>query len=188
MRKGLLIVFSGPSGVGKGTVRKIFEANKDLNLAFSVSMTTRAPRVGEEHGREYFFVSNDEFETTKSNNGFLETAEFAGNKYGTPVEYVDKLLNDGKNVLLEIEVVGALQVIAKRPDALSIFLTPPSIDELEARLTGRATETPEKIALRLKKAHEEMQQQNHYSYVVLNDDVNRAASEITDIIRKEMNK
>lgn len=188
MKKGLLIVFSGPSGVGKGTVRKIFEANKDLNLAFSVSMTTRAPREGEVHGREYFFVTSEEFDATKAENGFLETAEFAGNKYGTPVAYVDQLLNQGKNVLLEIEVVGALQVISKRPEALSIFLTPPSIEELETRLVGRATETPEKIALRLKKAHEEMQQQHNYNYVVLNDDVNRAASEITEIIRKEMNK
>lgn len=188
MRKGLLIVFSGPSGVGKGTVRKIFEAHEDLNLAFSVSMTTRAPRAGEQHGREYFFVTDAEFEATKANNGFLETAEFAGNKYGTPVAYVNKLLSEGKNVLLEIEVVGALQVINKRPDALSIFLTPPSIEELESRLVGRATETPEKIALRLKKAHEEIKQQSNYSYVVLNDDVNRAANEITAIIRKEMSK
>lgn len=188
MKKGLLIVYSGPSGVGKGTIREIIENNDKLNIAFSVSMTTRKARQGEVHGRDYFFVSDDEFMNTWNDGGLIEMAEFAGNKYGTPLAYVNELRDQGKNVLLEIEVLGAKQVIEKVTDATSIFLLPPSIDALEARLRGRGTETEDKIQMRLARAVEEIEEQSIYDHVVINGNVEIAAKEVTDIILNEMQK
>lgn len=130
MAKGLLIVISGPSGVGKGTVRDLFVGDPELNLAYSISMTTRTPRKTETNGVDYFFVSEDEFKKAIANDELLEYAKFVGNYYGTPKAYVDKLRAEGKNVLLEIEVQGAKQVVEKCPEALSIFIIPPSLDEL----------------------------------------------------------
>lgn len=190
MKKGLLIILSGPSGVGKGTVRKIVMRDKSLNLAYSISMTTREPRAKEKDGVDYFFVSNEEFEENVANGNLLEHAEFVGNKYGTPSDYVEKLRNEGKNVILEIEVNGAKQVLAKidKKDRVTIFLLPPSIEELESRIRHRRSETEDIIQARLEKAKREMSEQNKYDYVVVNDTVNRAASAIKSIIRRNINR
>ncbi len=187
-KKGLLIILSGPSGVGKGTVRKIVMRDKKLNLAYSISMTTRAPRSNEVDGKDYFFVSNEEFEKNIENNNLLEHAEFVGNKYGTPRDYVEKLRNEGKNVILEIEVNGAQQVLSQvdKKDRISIFLVPPSIEELEKRIRHRRSEEEEIIQQRLNKARREMLLTDQYDYVVLNDTVGRAAGEIKAIIRKNI--
>jgi len=186
--KGLLIVLSGPSGVGKGTILKEVMKDKSLKLAFSVSMTTRAKREGEVDGVNYFYVTRDEFEQAVRDGKMLEYAEFVGNYYGTPLEYVEKLRNEGTNVILEIEVQGCLQVQEKEPDALTIFIVPPSMEELENRIRGRKTEAEEIIQQRLAKAESEMEMLNKYKYVVCNDDVELAADIISVIIRRHMEK
>ncbi len=188
MSKGLLIVLSGPSGVGKGTVLKEVMKDESLKLAFSISMTTRAKREGEEDGVNYFFVTRDEFEQAVRDGKMLEYAEFVGNYYGTPLEYVEKLRNEGMNVILEIEVQGCMQVREKVPDALTIFIVPPSMEELESRIRGRKTEAEEIIQQRLAKAESEMEMLNKYKYVVCNDDVKLAADIISVIIRRHMEK
>lgn len=186
MRKGLLIVMSGPSGVGKGTVRQHFMDDPKLNLAYSISMTTRSPRNGEENGKDYFFVSHDEFKAAIERGELLEHAEFVGNYYGTPLPYVEKLRNEGKNVILEIEVEGMKQVIGKCPDALTIFIVPPSIEELERRIRGRKSEAEEVIMARLEKARKELSLQDNYKYVVCNDVPEVAADKIRNIIIEAM--
>ena len=180
--RGLLIILSGPSGVGKGTVRSALVARKDVQVFFSVSMTTRKPRPGEMDGREYYFVSEEEFQKNIDEGNFLEYAQYVAHSYGTPKDKVEEKLSQGINVLLEIDVKGAVQVLAKCPDALSIFLVPPSFEDLEARIRGRSTETEEVIAKRLKRAAEELASKDQYQYVVVNDDINRAAEEIAQII------
>ena len=190
IKKGLLIVLSGPSGVGKGTVRKILFKDESLNLAYSISMTTRLPRNKEQDGVDYFFVSKKTFEERIEKDLFLEHAYFVGNHYGTPKEYVEKLRNEGKNVFLEIEVEGAKQVLSKckGDDVISIFLLPPSLDELERRIRGRKSETESVIQERLDKARREINLKDNYEYAVLNDRVGRAASEIARIIKKRLKK
>ena len=183
MKKGLLIVFSGPSGVGKGTIRDLFIHREELNLAFSISMTTRQPRLNEVDKRDYFFVTREEFEEQFKDNAFLEYAEFVGSYYGTPKAYVEELRNQGKNVLLEIEVQGALQVQEKVDDALSIFIVPPSFEELERRIRGRRSEPEEIIQQRLAKASRELEMMGQYKYVICNDDPQLAA-DITALIIK----
>jgi guanylate kinase len=178
---GNLIVFTGPSGVGKGTVVKELFQNLD-NLIFSVSITTREKRSGEEEGKNYFFRTNREFDELIQADKLLEWAEFVGNKYGTPKDFVFEKLKDGTDVFLEIEVQGALQVKEKFPEALMIFLLPPSIDELEARLRKRATEPEEKILLRLAKARDEMKYINDFDFSVTNDSAQRAGKELREII------
>ena len=187
MAKGKLIILSGPSGVGKGTVRASLFEDESLNLAYSISMTTRLPRAGERDGIDYFFVSQEEFQRKIDEDGFLEYAQFVGNCYGTPKDYVDQLLNDGKNVVLEIEVQGALQVMKKCPEALTIFLVPPSMDELEKRIRGRRTEEEDIVRQRLDKAKREIATQNEYKYVVCNDDVEEAKNKIAKIIKMNAN-
>ena len=189
MKKGLLIIISGPSGVGKGTVRRKVMEDTSLNLAYSVSMTTRAPRKKEVDGVDYFFVSAAEFQRNIDEGGFLEWAEFVGNRYGTPKSYVEKLRNEGKNVILEIEVEGAKQVLRQFPgdELTSIFLIPPSFEELEARIRRRRSEPEAIIQERLNKARREMNLKYQYRYIVLNDDVDRAAAEIIDIIHSRIN-
>ncbi|MBO4218804.1 MAG: guanylate kinase [Erysipelotrichaceae bacterium] len=184
MARGLLIVFSGPSGVGKGTVRSLFADREELNLAYSISMTSRAMRPGETDGVEYHFVSREEFEQAIANDELLEYAEFVGNYYGTPKAFVEKLRDEGKNVLLEIEVEGASIVKEKCPDALSIFLIPPSMEELERRIRGRKTEPEEVVQQRLAKAQREMNMMNRYQYVICNDDAQLAADIIALIIER----
>lgn len=186
-KKGTLIVFSGPSGVGKGTILKLFVNNPELKIAYSVSMTTRKQREGEVNGVNYFFVSVDEFKQAIENGELLEYAEFVGNYYGTPLKYVNDLLDRGQNVLLEIEVQGALQVLSKCPEALSIFIVPPSMEELEKRIRGRNTETEEVVLKRLEKAKGEMECLCHYKYVVCNDVPETARDTIVSIIKNTMN-
>lgn len=188
MKKGLLIVMSGPSGVGKGTVREKIINDPKLNLFYSISMTTRAMRAGEKDGREYFFVSQDEFDKHIENDDFLEYARFVNHSYGTPRPEVQKHLDLGENVFLEIEVNGARQVIEKMPDALTIFLMPPSFEELERRIRERCSETEEQIQKRLARAKTEMTLTDNYKYVVINDDLDRTADEIRSIILKESSK
>ena len=186
VNKGNLIVFSGPSGVGKGTVLKRFIDDPELKLAYSVSMTTRNKRPQEVDGVNYFFVSIEEFEKAIEQGKLLEYARFVGNYYGTPIDYVNKLLSEGKNVILEIEVQGALQVMEKVSDAITIFIVPPSMEELERRIRGRQTETEEVIQERLKKASVEMEMVGRYKYVVCNDDPDSAAKTISNIIKRSM--
>lgn len=186
MKKGLLIVLSGPSGVGKGTVLKEFIQEPKLKLSYSVSMTTRAKRDGEIDGVNYDFVTHAEFEKAIEDGELLEHAEFVGNYYGTPLKNVEKLRNEGRNVLLEIEVQGCMQVAEKCPEALTIFITPPSMEELENRIRKRATEPEEIIQQRLSKAHREMEMISQYKYVVCNDDPKLAADIIALIIQRNM--
>ena len=186
MKKGLLIIFSGPSGVGKGTVRELFFDREDLNLAYSISMTTRKAREGEVDGVDYYFVSEDRFQQALENGELLEHAEFVGNHYGTLISEVERLRNLGKNVILEIEVQGAQQVIERVPDSLSIFLVPPSMEELERRIIKRSTEPAEIIAERLNKAANEMELMNHYRFVICNDDPQIAADTVALIIKRHI--
>lgn len=184
-KKGLLIVISGPSGVGKGTVRKALFEREGHDLVYSVSMTTRKPRDGEVDGTDYYFVSQEEFERQIENDNLLEYAKFVGNYYGTPFDKVEEQLEKGNEVVLEIEVQGAIQVKAKKPDAVFIFIAPPSYEALEQRLRRRGTESEEIIKERLDKAHREIEQAPAYDYIVINDDVDNAADRIMAIIRAE---
>ena len=183
-KKGLIIVLSGPSGVGKGTVRKKLMENEDLKLVFSISMTTRLPRQGEKDGVDYFFVTEDVFDQNLKNNNFLEHATFVNNRYGTPKDYVEKLLDKGYNVFIEIDVQGALQVKenVKGDNLVLVFLIPPSIEELENRIRSRGTEEEATIQKRLKRAKEELIMQKHYDFIVINETVEQAAKDIEAII------
>ena len=183
MNKGLLIVYAGASGVGKGTIMKRLLA-QNPNFRLSVSATTRKPREGEVDGREYYFVSRERFDELIKEDGFLEHAEYVGNCYGTPKAPVFRMLDEGIDVFLEIEIKGFLQIKKAYPDCVSIFIIPPSYEELRLRLIGRGTESPEVIAERLRTAQEEMQHQHLFDYVVVNDDVDRAADEVLSIIAK----
>ncbi len=183
--KGLLIVLSGPSGVGKGTVREALFKMEGHDLVYSVSMTTRSPRDGEVNGREYYFVTRDEFIDNINNGKMLEYTEFCGNFYGTPLDEVNKLINEGKEVLLEIEVNGAMQVKEKMKDAIFIFIAPPSFDALKNRLIRRGTETNKSIDDRILKAEREIGLAINYDYIVVNDEVKNAADKILAIIRAE---
>lgn len=183
--KGLLIVISGPSGVGKGTVRKALFERPGHNLEYSVSMTTRAPRNGETEGKEYYFVTKEQFEEAIKEGNMLEYAKFVNNYYGTPKDKVIKQLNSGKEVVLEIEVQGALQVKAKMPGAVFIFIAPPSWEALENRLTSRGTEPKEIIEERLLKARNELMVASSYDYIVINDEIENAVDKIIAIIRAE---
>lgn len=179
--KGKLIVYTGASGVGKGTIMKEL-LSKDPTVRLSVSATTRSPRPGEINGREYFFVTKEEFEKMIDDEGFLEYASYCGNYYGTPKKAVEEMLENGFNVMLEIEVQGGLQIIKKCPDCTSIFIMPPSQEELEKRLRGRGTESEEVILERLNAAKTEITYSDKYNFVVVNDDVSKAAEEIMKII------
>ncbi|SLL30967.1 guanylate kinase [Mycobacteroides abscessus subsp. abscessus] len=183
--KGLLIVLSGPSGVGKGTVRKEIFSQKNTSFEYSISMTTRAPRMGEVDGVDYFFKSREEFEDLIEQGKLLEYAEFVGNYYGTPVDYVRETTLKGKDVFLEIEVEGAKQVREKFPDGLFIFLSPPSLSELKNRIVTRGTESEEIINNRMNVAREEIEMMHLYDYVVENDTVENACEKIKAIIVAE---
>ena len=184
----MLIILSGPSGVGKGTVREELFKDDSLNLAYSISMTTRKPRPNERDGIDYFFVEEEEFKNKIEEGKLLEWAQFVGNYYGTPKDYVDQLLNEGKNVVLEIEVQGALQVMKKCPDATTIFIVPPSLEELERRIRGRCTECEAAIQERLKQAKAELKLSEHYQYRVINDTLEDCAQQIIRIIHNEILK
>lgn len=177
---GKLFIISGSSGVGKGTLIKEF-LKQAQDVSLSISSTTRNPRPGEVHGVNYFYTTREEFEQDIENGAFLEWAEFGGNRYGTNKNRVQEMLNSGKNVLLEIEVQGAKQVKEKMPEAVSIFILPPSKEELENRLRGRNTETEEAIQKRLKAIEFETQESVNYDFKVVNDVIERAVAEIIDI-------
>lgn len=182
--KGRLIVFSAPSGCGKDTVLKhLISQNQNIHL--SISATTRQPRKNEQDGKDYFFITKDAFKASKEQGNMLEWAEYCGECYGTPKEIVDYHLSKGKDVILEIEVKGALMVKEKVKDAIFIFLMPPSIDELRKRLLGRGTETADKIEKRLQQGIEEMKKVYEYTYVVFNYHPDEAAKEIDSIITAE---
>ena len=183
--RGLLIVISGPSGVGKGTVRKALFERENHNLKYSVSMTTRKMREGEVEGKDYYFVSKEEFQKRIDEGKFLEHAEFVGNCYGTPLDKVNEQLDKGSEVVLEIEVEGAMQVKKKVPDCVLIFIVPPSKEALYERLKKRGTETEEVIQARIAKANREFKVAKYYDYIVVNDDVDNAADRIMAIIRAE---
>lgn len=183
--RGLLVVISGPSGVGKGTVRKALFEMPHHNLTYSVSMTTRKKRPGEVDGVDYYFVSRDEFERKIEDGKFLEHAEFVGNYYGTPLDKVNEKLDAGREVVLEIEVEGALQVKKKMPDCVMIFIVPPSKEALYDRLRSRGTESEEIIHERIEKANREFKKAYFYDYIVVNDEVSNAADRIMAIIRAE---
>ena len=183
MKRGKLLVISGPSGCGKSTVIGKMMAGRE-NVVFSVSATTRKPRPGERDGVEYFFVSPERFEEMRQNNDLLENAQFAGNCYGTPKSQVLHRLENGISVILDIEVQGAAQVKAKLPEAVTVFLAPPGLDALEQRLRGRGTESEEKIRIRLETARREMALAPNYDYTVINDDPDRAARALGDILDK----
>ncbi|AST00952.1 guanylate kinase [Geobacillus sp. A8] len=176
---------SGPSGVGKGTVRKALFSQPDINLHYSVSVTTRPPREGEVEGVDYFFRTREQFEQMIRENKLLEWAEYVGNYYGTPIDYVEKTLAEGKDVFLEIEVQGAMKVRRAFPEALFIFLAPPSLTELEKRIMGRGTESKELIENRLRAAKEELEMMDEYDYVVENDEVELACERIKAIVIAE---
>ncbi len=182
MNKGTVIIISGPSGSGKGTVVKQLDKSK---YALSVSMTTRSPREGEVDGKDYFFVTRDEFIEIRQNKGFMEHAEFCGNMYGTPVAYVQEQINKGMTVILEIEVYGAIQIKEKFPEAVLIFLVPPSFEELRNRLQGRGTEDQETIERRLHRATHEIEYAKDYDYLVVNDAVENAIQSINSIDKAE---
>lgn len=184
-KKGKLFIFSGPSGVGKGTLKaKLFDEFGD-RLTFSVSATTRSPREGEINGVDYFFISREEFASRIAKDDFLEHASFSGNSYGTPRSFVTGLLDQGMNVLLEIEVQGAMQVMEKMPECVSIFILPPSYEELEKRLRGRGTEDEEKVLLRLKTALSELPYAEKYEYRIVNNDLDEAYAQLRDVFIKE---
>lgn len=180
-QKGILIVLSGFSGAGKGTVVRSLLKKYD-EYALSVSMTTRAPRAGERDGVEYFFTTREKFEETIVNNGLIEYALYCGNYYGTPSAYVEEQLAAGKNVILEIEIQGALKIKEKFPESLLMFVTPPSARELKRRLEGRGTESPEVIAQRLSRASEESEGIAAYDYIVINDDLEVCVEEIHRLV------
>ncbi len=182
--KGILIVVSGFSGAGKGTLMKRIMKKYD-NYALSISATTRAPREGEVHGREYFFKTVDEFEKMIAQDELIEYAKYVSNYYGTPKAYIMEQLEAGKDVILEIEIQGALKVREKFPDTLLLFVTPPSAQELEKRLTLRGTETPEVIASRMARACEEAEFMDHYDYLVINDDLEECVKELHELIQRE---
>ena len=183
--RGLLIVLSGPSGVGKGTVRKAIFESDDNDFQYSISMTTRQMRPGEVDGVDYFFRSKEEFEELIAKGEMLEYAEYVGNYYGTPLSYVEETLAQGKDVFLEIEVQGAKQVKEKVPDGVFIFLTPPDLEELRSRIVGRGTDCIEVIDERMRVAKEEIEMMALYDYAVVNDEVPKAVKRIKEIIASE---
>ena len=184
MYKGKTFIISGPSGVGKSTVLKELFQDRD-DLYFSVSATTRPPRPGEINGVHYHFTDVDEFRKMISEDAFLEYAEYVGNFYGTPKKFVDEAMEQGKDVVLDIEVQGALQVVHKRPDVVRIFIAPPSWEELERRLTARNTDSPEKVQERLLRAKVELKAADQYDYFVINDNVENAVAELRAIMLAE---
>ncbi len=183
-KKGLVLVISGFSGVGKGTVvRRLMEKYK--NYALSVSVTTRAPREGEVHGREYFFISEEEFSAMEREGRLMEWAGYVGHHYGTPRDYVTGHLEEGRDMILEIEVQGALQIKKKYPDAILVFMVPPSIQALQERLKGRGTEDEKEVEKRLRRAVEESEDMESYDYLLVNEDLETCVEELHQIVRCE---
>jgi guanylate kinase len=186
-KKGVLVVVSGFSGAGKGTLMRAL-MNRYMNYALSISATTRSPREGEEDGREYFFKTREEFEQLIKEDALIEYAQYVNNYYGTPKAYVEEKLLEGRDVILEIEIQGALKVKEKNPDALLLFVTPPNASELKNRLVGRGTETPEVIASRLLRAAEEAEGMEKYDYILVNDVLDQCVEEMHQVIQSQHHK
>ncbi len=183
-RRGKTFIISGPSGVGKSTVLNAL-MQKRSNLYFSVSATTRQPREGEKDGQHYHFIDAETFREMLGRDEFLEHAEYVGNFYGTPKRYVDEAMERGQDVILDIEIQGAMQICEKRPETVRIFIAPPSWKELERRLTDRGTDSPEKIQKRLLRAKVELNSASSYDYFVINDSVDKAVAELDAILCAE---
>lgn len=186
MEKGIITILSGFSGAGKGTVVKSL-LSRHNNYALSISATTRKPRIGEEDGREYFFKTTEEFEKMISNNQLIEYASYVGNYYGTPKEYVESQLSQGKDIILEIELQGAMKVKEQNPDVVLVFVTPPSAKELKNRLVGRGTEDMDTINARLRRAVDESEFMDKYDYLFINDDLDECVEKLHQIIQSEHN-
>ena len=186
MNKGLLIVLSGPSGSGKGTINQVIA--EDPNVFLSVSATTRSPREGEQHGQHYYFITREEFEDRLKQDGMLEYNEYCGNYYGTPKKEMQQRLENGNDVILEIDVNGALNVMERVDDVVSIFIMPPSLEVLEYRLRGRGTESEEVIRQRMNEAITEIGKADQYDYIVVNDKLDDAISEVRAILSAEKHK
>ncbi len=184
-KRGVLLVLSGPSGTGKGTVCGLVRQHLGAGVEYSISATTRKPRPGEEHGREYFFFSKEEFEALRDQNGFLEWAQVYDNYYGTPRAFVEDVLASGRDCILEIDPQGALQVRKATAEAVLVFIAPPSLEELRRRLTGRGTEAAEEVEKRLSCAESELAYQKQYDYVIVNHTVEQAAADMEAILRAE---
>lgn len=184
-KKGILAVVSGFSGAGKGTLMRTLLGRYPSRYALSISATTRQPRAGEEHGREYFFVSSGEFEEMIREDALIEYACYVGNYYGTPRSYVEEQMAAGKDVILEIEIQGARKVKEKFPDTLLLFVTPPDAKELERRLRGRGTETEEVIRDRLKRAVEEAEYMQQYDYLLINDEIDECVQKMHELIQSQ---
>ena len=185
--QGILVVVSGFSGAGKGTLMKAL-LEKYHNYALSISATTRSPREGEQDGREYFFVTRDKFESMIEERELIEYAQYVNNYYGTPRQYVFQQMADGKDVILEIEIQGALKIKERFPEALLLFVMPPSADELKHRLTSRGTETADVITARLHRAAEEAAGINSYDYILVNDQIDTCVEEMHQLIQAQHNK
>lgn len=185
--QGILLVLSGPSGAGKGTICEQL-LNKRKDLAYSVSATTRTPRKGEVDGKDYFFVSTDRFKEMIAKNELLEYAEIYGNYYGTPRSYVMGILNQGRDVVLEIDPQGALQIKENFPDGVFVFIVPPSLDELTSRIYKRGTDSEEVIRRRLNAATSELAYASKYDYIIINDEVEKATAKVSNIIDAERNR
>ena len=183
-QQGILAVVSGFSGAGKGTIMKALMAKYD-NYALSISATTRKPREGEEHGREYFFLSTEEFEELIANDQLIEHARYVSNYYGTPRSYVEEKMAEGKDVILEIEIQGALKVKEKFPETLLVFVVPPTAEELKKRLIGRGTETMEVIESRMDRAIEEAEEMEAYDYNLVNESVDKAVEDLHNLIQSQ---
>lgn len=186
MEKGIITILSGFSGAGKGTVVKSL-LSRHNNYALSISATTRKPRIGEEDGREYFFKTTEEFEKMISNNQLIEYASYVGNYYGTPKKYVESQLSQGKDIILEIELQGAMKVKEQNPDVVLVFVTPPSAKELKNRLVGRGTEDMDTINARLRRAVDESEFMDKYDYLLINDDLDECVEKLHQIIQSEHN-
>ncbi len=184
-KRGTLVVLSGPSGTGKGTVCGVVREHLGDAVRYSISATTRKPRTGEEHGREYFFFTKEDFEALRDQNGFLEWAQVYDNYYGTPRAFVEDVLASGKDCILEIDPQGALQVRKATDEAVLVFIAPPSLEELRSRLTGRGTESAEEVEKRLSCAESELAYRDQYDYIIVNDDVNTAAAKMEAILLAE---
>ena len=183
-QQGILAVVSGFSGAGKGTLMKALLEKHD-NYALSISATTRKPREGEVHGREYFFLTVDEFEDLIAKDQLIEHARYVSNYYGTPRSYVEEKMAEGKDVILEIEIQGALKVKEKFPETLLVFVVPPSAEELKKRLIGRGTETMEVIEQRMKRATEEAEEMDSYDYILVNDNLDKAVEDLHNLIQSQ---